>query len=370
MSRILITGSRAPVALDLARALARAGHEVHVCDVRRGRMLGGFPQHVHAAPVQAPQRFAQDIVRLQAELAPDLIIPMCEEVFHLARVAVDHPLPLYAPPLGQLMSLHSKRDFNGWVRSLGLDAPETESIAAPVAPTPAGTWVFKPEFSRFGFRCYLSLGQKEAEYINKSGSTSWLRQTYVPGDDLCVHALAKDGRLTAFAAYRSDWRTKGGASYHFQPLEPDLVARLRDVARRLVAAGHLTGQIACDLRHDPDDRLWLIECNPRATSGLHLLTHDPEGLSRALFSNDGVCLEASLDPACVGLAMGLYGLPTALRNGRVKRWLRDAKARDVLKSARMGALADSLGYGLTAVLRGQSLAQVLTHDIECNGWPC
>ncbi len=368
MSRILITGSRAPVALDLGRALRRAGHEVHVADVRRNHLLTGFPQSVYAAPAQAPERFACDILRLQSALEPDLIIAMCEEVFHLAHMAVDHPLPLYAPPFDQLMSLHSKFAFNAWVRALGLDAPQTERITSDVLPTPVGAWVFKPEFSRFGFRCYLKLDKKDSEYINKNRYYAWLRQAYVPGEDLCIHALARDGQMTAFAAYRSNWRTAGGASYHFQPVAPELGARLRDIAERIIIAGRLTGQIAFDLRHAPDGRLWLIECNPRATSGLHLLTHDPDGLSRALLTI-GPCLEAGPDPACVGLAMGLYGLPKALRTGRTDQWRRDMKARDVLAGARLGALADSLGYSLAATLRGQSLAQVLTHDIECNGWP-
>jgi len=369
VTRILITGSRAPVALDLGRALRLAGHEVHVADVRVNQMLGAFPQHTYAAPVRSAERFAHDIVRLQAELASDLIVPMCEEVFHLARVALDHPLPLYAPSFDPLMQLHSKLAFNAWVLSLGLDAPHTERISSHVAPTPASAWVFKPEFSRFGFRCYLNIGRQEAEYINKKMSMPWLRQAYVPGEDLCVYALARDGCLTAFAAYRSDWRTTGGASYHFQPVEPELGARLRGIVMRLVSGARLTGQIACDLRHDPDGRLWLIECNPRATSGLHLLTHDPERLSRALLGNDGRCLEASPEPACVGLAMALYGLPKALRTGRIDQWCRDMTARDVLKGARLGALADSLGYGLTALAAGQAIAQVLTRDIECNGWP-
>ncbi len=369
MTCVLITGSRAPVALDLARALRTAGYEVHVADVRKSRMLAGFPHHRYAAPVQAPEVFAEDILRLNSRLVPDLIIPMCEEVFHLARVTADHPLPLYAPPFDQLMRLHSKLAFNAWVRELGLDAPVTERVDGYVDAEVAAHSVFKPEFSRFGISCYIKPYGEKIDLICKNMNESWLRQDYIAGDDLCFYALASDGRLTAFAAYRSDWRTDGGASYHFQPLDGDLAHRLRTMAARLAAADRLTGQIACDLRHAPDDRLWLIECNPRATSGLHLLTHDPAALGRALLAPDASCLEAGTQSACVGPAMMVYGAPQAMRTGRVGQWRRDLGARDVVAGARLAALADSLGYGVTGLIKGQSLAAILTRDIECNGWP-
>ena len=365
MSRILITGGRAPIALDLARALSQAGHEVQVADVFRNRMLARFPQHTYASPVHAPLAFAADVKRLNAQLVPDLIIPLCEEVFHLAQVAQQTSLPLYAPPLAMLMRLHSKLAFIAWVRELGLDAPATERLSGPVDKVTAGRSVIKPEFSRFGTRCLTKPSLQALKH--KDLSNGWIRQNHIAGEDLCFYALAQKGRLAAFAAYRSDWRTKGGASYHFQPLAPALAERLRDIARHLIVAGELTGQIACDLRHDADDRLWLIECNPRGTSGLHLLTHDPQALARAFLSSDTDSLEGDAHPAGVGLAMMLYGAPKALRTGRWGEWRRDVKVRDVLAGARLAALADSLSYTAAAALRGQDLAAFLTHDIECNG---
>ncbi len=238
-------------------------------------------------------------------------------------------------------------------------------MSGPVDAATAAVSVIKPEFSRFGTRCLLKPSQ--AMLKHKDLSNGWIRQDYIAGEDLCFYALAQQGRVAAFAAYRSEWRTKGGASYHFQPLARALAGRLRDMAGHLIAAGDLTGQIACDLRHDADDRLWLIECNPRGTSGLHLLTHDPQALSRA-FLSPGQHLESDARPAGVGLAMMLYGAPKALRTGRLAQWRRDLKARDVLAGARLAALADSLGYTMSAALRGQDLAAFLTHDIECNGW--
>ena len=365
MSRVLITGGRAPIALDLSRALRTAGHDVHIADVFKTRMLRGFAQHTYASPVHATGAFAADVRRLNAQVAPDLVIPLCEEVFHLAELA-DPALPLYAPPMATLMRLHSKFAFIAWARDLGLDAPATERISGPVDAAVAARSVIKPEFSRFGTRCLIKPGRHRLKH--KALSNGWIRQDHIDGEDLCFYALASRGRLTAFAAYRCDWRAQGGAGYHFQPLAPALAGRLREIACRLIEAGDLTGQIACDLRHDAADRLWLIECNPRGTSGLHLLTHDPRALGRAFLSPDGDPLEGDVRPAGVGLAMMLYGVPEALRTGRLAQWRRDLKARDVLAGARLAAFGDSLSYCAAAALRGQDLAAFLTHDIECNGW--
>ena len=366
MSRILITGARAPVTRDLAYALSAAGHDVHLADVFRTRTAGRFPWHRYAPPVQAPDGFARDLVKINVDSRPDLVIPLCEEVFHLAELS---GLPLFAPAPKTLLRLHSKSAFNRWVRGLGLDAPDTEA-AVPQDAERAATSVFKPEFSRFGVHCLVRPAPDRIAHLAQDRANPWLRQDYIAGDDLCFHAIARNGRIRAFAAYRSDWRTNGGASYYFQPLPPALSQRLLDIATTIVTAGSLTGQMACDLRRDADDRLWLIECNPRGTSGLHLLTHDPEGLANAFLHDEGDGLTASETPVCLGPAMAVFGLPAALRGARVRQWRDDLRrARNALGGAAPGALIDSVVHGFRAAMRGKTLSQVLTEDIEYNGSP-
>lgn len=362
MSRILVTGARAPVARDLARALTAAGHDVHLADVFRTSTTGGCQWHSYASPVWQPGRFALDVEEINIDFKPDLIIPLCEEIFHLAGIP---GLPLFAPGRNTLLRLHSKLDFILWAQSLGLDAPATRRA------TPSDTGqdaVYKPEFSRFGARCLVRPSPYAVARLAHDAANPWLRQDFIAGDDLCFHAIARQGRVRAFAAYRSDWRTKGGASYYFEPLPASLSGRLLAIAETLAEAGGLTGQIACDIRHDPEDRLWLIECNPRGTSGLHLLVHDPKALANAFLGDDDDMLMGDTVPVCLGPAMTLFGLPCAVRTGRLAQWRRDTgRARDALAGAASGAMFDSLLHGLHAAARGKSLSQVLTEDIEYNG---
>lgn len=354
MSRILVTGTRTPVALDLARSLRAQGHVVFGCDVIRTALFG--EGMTYRSPRLDPAGFAADAARIVQMVKPDLIIPLCEEIYYWAHL---RRYPLFAPDIDTLMRLHSKYDFAQFAAGLGLHVPVTERT---------GAWapdrVFKPEFSRFGVRVLITPAQGPE---GDDPANPWLRQAYVDGEDLCFYAIARQGRLRAFGAYRSAWRTKGGASYYFDPVEGELSARMQVIAATLATALDLTGQIACDLRRDAAGALWLLECNPRATSGLHLLAHDPAGLARALLGEGGL-LTAGPQPVCLGLAMEVYGWPQAVRQGRVDVWKRDLRrARDVLAGRRLEAIADSVAFGLKAVVRGQGLAEYLTRDIACNG---
>lgn len=365
--KVLLTGTRAPVARDLARVFALCGHAVYGIDSRPSPLcddrLSGFS--LCASPRHRPGDFARDAETLMARLQPDLIIPLCEEVFYWAQLAGHHDWPLFAPPPGLLMRLHSKFAFAQLASEAGLNVPPTQRLSAgDRVADPQGS-VFKPEFSRFGARLYLRPSTLPA--LSHDPRNPWLRQDYIDGEDLCVYAIAHAGRLSAFCAYRSDWRAAGGASYHFQPLPPDLSAPLEAIAARLAAATGLSGQFACDLRRAQDGQFWLLECNPRATSGLHLLCHDPEALCRAFGAPGDDILHTDGQAACVGPAMWLSGLPRAVREGRLARWRHDkGGARDVLKGRAGSALLTGIGLMTEAALLGQSLQSYLTTDIECN----
>ena len=88
MSRILITGARAPAALHLARALAASGHEVHAADTlsqpltKASRTVARY--HRLPPPSEEPEAFADALGDLVASVRPSHVIPTCEEVFYLA----------------------------------------------------------------------------------------------------------------------------------------------------------------------------------------------------------------------------------------------------------------------------------------------
>src|SRR5690606_34485836 len=117
---------------------------------------------------------------------------------------------------------------------------------------------------------------------------------------------------------------------------------------------------------------WLIECNPRATSGVHLFDRSA-AFGQALLGR----ANAEASPAAVrnSLAMDSFGLTRALRQRRLTAWRDQRRAsRDILTAPgdpgpRWGALADAAAFGLLALPSGRSLAEAMTADIEWNGQP-
>lgn len=379
---MLITGARAPAALDLARAFRSAGHPVHMADCSPSltARLSIAPTTVqtYASPVRRPEAFATDIGRLLETLNPALVVPACEEVFHLAALAKQLPAlaeALFAPPFDTLRTLHSKRLFARACLDEGLPVPETWPLTCvgdldQLPPTQ--TLVLKPEYSRFGVHALIRPRREGLRTLPISRERPWVAQRHVAGTEMSFYAIARAGRLTAFCAYGSAWRERGGASYAFAAPDAHLTAALRDLAVALASRVVRDGQFACDVILDAEGKPWLLECNPRATSGVHLFRRDA-ALARA-FHDDVPCIAPSDPPFLyLGPAFGLFGLPAALRSGGLAEWRRlHRDGHDVISAPGdrlplVGALADSAAFGLKALASGSSLAAAMTADIEWNG---
>lgn len=377
--RVLITGARAPAALGLARAFRAAGYEPHLADSVRARMARASKApaavHRHAAPRQHPQAFRADLKRLVEAVDPLLIIPTCEEVFHLAGAASSLGLTdrLFAPDLARLRRLHRKSDFVTLCGELGLDAPRTRRVESPRELTAfaehASELVFKPDWSRFGDRALVRPRLHHLARARPTHTEPWCVQDAVDGQEVCFHAVASRGRLAAFAAYHPRWQVGGGAAYAFEPVERPLAALLRGLARVLAEQAVGTGQFACDAIIDKTGRPWLIECNPRATSGLFLF--EPSALVRAF--TEGAPAEPTPGLRYLAPAMVLLGLPHALAAGKLDAWRADmAAGADVIAAPGdgapvWGAVADSAVFQLHALMRGRSLTEQMTADIAWNG---
>jgi hypothetical protein len=369
--RVLVTGARAAAALDIARSLRAAGFEPHLADCSPARLArwsnGAGPVHRYASPVRRPAAFADDIGRLIDRLAPVRIIPACEEVFHLAALAEVRGFAdrLFAPPPDILAALHAKDRFADLCRDLALPAPETRAVADPDAleagARDLGDVVLKPVWSRFGSRTLVAPTPEQRATARPSPDDPWVVQQRIVGEDVSFYALCEAGRVAAFAAYGSDWRAAGGAALAFRPLTPAVAARLRPMAD--VLAAHVgRGQISCDAVIDAQGRPWLIECNPRATSGVHLF-------DRGAAFGLALAGRGQASPADATRHLG----PALWRRG-LSAADRTEVGRDVLSAPGdplppFGALADAAGFALSAFFTGRSLTQAMTADIEWNGRP-
>lgn len=368
MKTVLITGARAPVSRDLALAFTRAGWRAVLADSLysyAAALSGNRFEHI-ASPRFDFTRFKDDIAALVYHYEPALILPTCEEVYWLAVAAegTEWGQRLFAPSFAVLKRLHSKIEFAHVAAEAGLPVPQTWRVSSreelmEFAPRCAEL-VFKPEFSRFA--CRVAVRPQTLDTIAPSPQTPWAVQAFVEGDERCLWSAAIDGELVGFAAYKPKWRKGHSAGFYFQAEGDPAYA---EVARRVARALHITGQLSFDVIRRADGTILPIECNPRATSGIHLYDAAP-ALAEALNGSGGFAAPSEA-ARHLGPAMWIYGAPKALASGRWKDFRRDfAVSRDVLSKGWAGMLLDIAQFVLGGVWHGQSASAFTTRDMEWN----
>ena len=379
MPDVLILGGRAPVAADHARRFARQGWHVHVADSVSCRTTG-WSRAVRSVTPLAPPRydpagFVAGLARAISRHRIDLVVPNCEEVFYLARYR--HLLPagcrVLADHFDKLRTLHSKWECLGLAAACGASPPPSARV---LTLGEARDWaggapvVLKPEFSRFGVHVRLYPDGIPADAPPLADQGAWVVQHYRRGRELCSYSVADEGRLVAHVVYLAKYRLNRSSSYYFvQHTSPRIAA----CVTRFVAQQRFTGQIAFDWIDGGADDPSVIECNPRAISGVHLFGVD-DALPAALAGTASApVLPAAGRPRMLAPVMASAGLAQALAQGRFGAWRRDfLAADDVLGIAgdRMplaGAIADLGSYLAVSVRQRCTLREASCRDIEWDG---
>lgn len=380
----LITGLRGPAALDWVRRLGRAGHRVAAADSLRwpiGRK-SRYLSHYEVLPYAREDSlaYALTVKRAAEEFGADWIIPNCEEIFFLARhrEIFTGKARLLAEPLEVLEMLHHKGKFARFTQTsdgpaFKIQAPEShefssrEAFEVFVSTQPSGSldhWVLKATFSRFAAQVKIKPTLEDCRSIHPTVDNPWIAQRFIPGTPSCSYSLAIDGVITAHTAYFPKHSIDGGAGFYFEPLvRPDLLEFASEVVARL----NFSGQIAFDFI-DSESGVRVIECNPRATSGVFLLnSSDPLPYFSATGGQD--LWPMTMTPKMIGSGMIFYP-------GRRARWHDYRRGTDVLSPPddRVGILARprqlwELLQRSKELDNHYNLIASATDDFEWNGGP-
>ncbi len=373
--RILLTGGRAPATLELARAFHRAGYTVYMAESLRGHLSelsnAIAKNFLVPPPRQQTGTFLDVLEKIVSEKKIDLVIPTCEEVFYIA-MGRDR-FPAFVEPLEKLRQLHSKWEFIHLARGLRLPVPETMLIETRDSLQSAfERWprlVLKPVYSRFAAKTlvYPTIQQAESTLTFDS---RWVAQEFIQGAQICTYSVCHRGRITAHTAYRSDFTAGQGATILFRHVNH---AATFEWVTKFVSAISFTGQIAFDFIETDDGKIFAIECNPRAISGIHLLARDPK-FPETFLNPSAPCVIPSEDfSAQLWTGMLVYGLPAALKKRQFKKWFAAfSSSRDVIfrRDDLLPALLQFrsiLFYLKLARRENISPLEASTFDIEWNG---
>jgi predicted ATP-grasp superfamily ATP-dependent carboligase len=374
MARFLITGSRAPVALELARNLAKFGHEVFLADSLK------FPLARHSnfvsrsyyvsAPRDSLKKYKLDLERILIENKVDILIPTCEEVFYISAIknSLEKYSKVFCPNFETIKLLHSKSEVFECAEGTGFLIPEYEVLKfddLKKKNTFQG-FVIKKEFCRFGTDVLI-----EPEKIKFSGTNSerFILQEKIEGTEYCSYAISNNGRVSFVSIYEPTHRVRKAAGIYFEPVTESNIERL---IINFCEKNKITGQVGFDVIKNSDG-IYLLECNPRATSGLHLLSD--LDLSKGFLEqcNFNSISDLTLNPKMITLAMLLISFPLAVVNRNVQSWKRDfGRAKDVIsikndKSFFIYSLVSFAEIIFISLKKFKSLRAASTYDIEWDG---
>ncbi|ULL13860.1 hypothetical protein DVH26_05000 [Paenibacillus sp. H1-7] len=403
--RVLLTGGRAPAALELARLLAAGGHEVYMAescpeqlcrqakDVRRS--------YIVPEPAANPRAYVDALLQIVQAERIDWLVPTCEELFYVASglETLSIHCHVFTEPLDKLRRLHSKWEFIQLVLRLGFTAPPTylltsredgiefmkraerQAASTDGASGNGGTrWVLKPVFSRFSSKVVITEAQgKKAlsaallDRLDASEAVPWVAQQYVAGQAFCSYSVAHQGRIAAHAVYPVRFTAGRGACISFEPVSHPGIDRW---VERFVQAERFTGQIAFDFIVDEAGDIYPLECNPRATSGIHLFR--PEDRLDTAFFPELTEAKPPIVPqpsrkAMISVAMLVYGIFGIRSRERLKQWTQyvvqgqDAVYRSNDRKPFRQQFRLLYWNWRKGVRRRISIMEASTHDIEWNG---
>lgn len=286
MTTVLLTLGRLPKALDLARGFSKAGCRVLVAEPY-GWTLAGASRHVAREfkvppPSAGKAPYLAALAQIVVRENVDLVVPVSEETMHVAHLAGMLPegVRLFTMPPADVLALHDKASFVRAALSLELTVPESALLGSPEAARLAqtGPVVVKPVFSCSGNGLSILRGGEPLPPADPAAPA--VVQRFVEGREHSTCSIAQDGRVLATMVYRGAVMS-GSVAVAFERVA---VPAIDAWVERFVAAHRWSGFISFDFIIDAAGVPHAIECNPRATSGVHFW--EAEDIARAVLEPD------------------------------------------------------------------------------------
>ncbi|MBU6379617.1 MAG: ATP-grasp domain-containing protein [Gammaproteobacteria bacterium] len=281
MTTALLTLGRLPKALEVARALHAAGVRVLIAEPFE-RHLSGVSRAVAdsfvvTAPALDRQAYLADLLRIVHEQAVDLVVPISEEIVHVA--ALHGRLPagcrLWSMPQAEILAVHDKGRFIDTCRAAGVAAPETHpsDTLEAAALAASADYVLKPVSSCSGRGVRILRRSEPVPQVTERA----IVQRFVAGELVSSFSIARQGEVLLTVLYRGAV-LQGTVAVCFERI--DIPPAVDAWIRRFVAHTGFDGFVSFDLMIDVAGVVHGLECNPRATSGIHFV--DPEGLAAVM----------------------------------------------------------------------------------------
>ena len=362
--RVLITCARTPIAIEWVKVFKKIGAKIILTDSLK-YPIASFESGITYIKIASPklefEKYKKDMQKLIED--SDLLIPNCEDIFYLAKLRdeQDFKASFFMPDSSLLFSLHNKYEFFKHINSY-VKKPKTELIYNKNSIKISKDTILKPIYSRFGNDVIRDITKERIESIECSEKYPWVQQQKIEGKAICNYAVIENGEVISHTAYEPKYLLNNSAATYFTPYSD---SRLDNFIKKFAKDTNYTGQVAFDFIDNGKD-LFVLECNPRGTSGLHIISKNLNYKNGNFSANS----DATDKSYRVGNTLFTLFGTQALRSGNFKKLIYDYKnAKNVLESIPFYAQSlFLLELVLLAKKEKKSLTQISTYDIEYNGW--
>ena len=361
MKTILISGARAPIALEMARSFKLAGHRVIVMDCQY-LTITRWSNTVDKYYITPSPRFnKEDFIKTLQQIIQleqvDHLIPTCEEAIFIAAYQSVLLCKVWTVNHDLIISLHNKYYFAQQYHLL-LPIPKTVLVSDFKDWSKSEKFLFKPVYSRFGSSVIMKK-HIDSSHFKEETKNNWVAQQFIMGKEVCVYSIWDNGNLKAFAAYHPLYRAGKGAGIFFEPIQNEIVF---DYVKRFGKEIKYHGQLCFDVIIDHQQQPYFIECNPRGTSGAHLLNNR---LATAFLENEFVLPENQKEYS-IKYAMTLLH-PSSLFKKRIIRSKDTIFRREDLKPF-FFQIASLFEITYIKFKKKLTWLEATTSDIEWNGY--
>ncbi len=328
IQNVLITGARAPVTLHLSRLFQKKGIKVFLADSisypisKASNSVSKF--FLLPSPKFKYKDFVQRVNHIINTCNIDLIIPTCEETFYLSMAKDAIKCAVFTDNLSTLQLLHNKFEFITYANQKGLKTPFTITTDNPTRVQQAikhlgiNHLVLKPIYSRFSDHILFVSKQDVLTDNSQLLHPGWIAQQHIEGSQFCSYSIAQKGKVLAHTVYKTEFTAGIGATVAFSHQH---IPAIYTFVSTLVEKLGFTGQIAFDFIEDANGEFYPIECNPRATSGLHLFSEEiVDTIIGNIYEDSTVLTPLDNTKYAIKLALLIYGSSYWKSYKTYKKW--------------------------------------------------
>lgn len=273
----LLTLGRLPKALDVAEALSMAGWRVIIAEPATWH-LARVSRHVAksvkvTAPNDNQSAYINDLLAVIKSENVSLVVPVSEEALHATLIEQHLPetVKLYSMPQSRLRELHDKERFIKLANSYGLSVPQTHLLGTDQATEFAvhNDFILKPVCTCSGQG--LEIHNAGDQLPDATTLPPTIVQEQMKGALKSTFSMCHEGRVIGTVVYRSAILS-GTVGVAFERLENE--KKIESWISEFVEMANHSGFISFDMMEDENETPHAIECNPRATSGIHFVARE------------------------------------------------------------------------------------------------